>query len=480
MTAFSAMRGRAAVGGLALLLAGCATVGPDYRPPRPPAGIADRPTTAFEASSSAALSSAPLPPRWWRLYNDPRLDALVEQALAANTDLRVAAANLERAQAAVQEVRAAAGVQAIVEGGPSLGQTSTLGVPPAAGVHAQIDAGVAISYEVDVVGRIRRAIEAANATAEAQAAAFDLARTTVAANVVEAYTDACAAGAQILVAQRSLDLQGRSLALTERGVRGGVFAPLDAVRSRTLIAQLAATLPQLEANRRVALYQLAVLTGKAPADYPPELAGCTAIPHVDRPMPVGDGAALIRRRPDIRQAERTLAAATADIGVETATLYPSVSIGASAGTTSRRVGGLLSDSALRFNVGPLISWTFPNRSVARARIAQANAAAKAALAGFDGAVLQALREAESALTIYVRDLDENARLREARDQSRTAAGLQRRLAHGGTVSGLEALDVERTLASAESALAASDAKLASDRAAIFLALGGGWETDGQS
>jgi len=473
------VRCRAATGGMAMLLAGCATVGPNYTPPRPPAGIADRPTTAFEASSSAALSGAPLPPRWWRLYNDTRLDALVEQALAANTDLRVAAANLERAQAAEQEVRAAAGVQATVQGGPSLGQGSTLGVAPSGGIHAQIDAGIAISYEVDVVGRIRRALEAATASAGAQAAAYDLARTTVAAGVVGAYTDACAAGAEIGVARRSLDLQRQSLALTERGVRGGVFAPLDAVRSRTLVAQLAAALPPLEADRRVALYRLAVLTGRAPADYPAELAGCAAIPRIDRPLPVGDGAALIRRRPDIRQAERELAAATATIGVETADLYPSISIGASAGTTSRRVGGLLSDSALRFNIGPLISWTFPNRGVARARIAEANASARAALAGFDGTVLGALREAESALTIYVRDLDENAQLREARDQSRKAAALQRRLTRGGTATGLEALDVERTLASAESALATSDARLASDRVAIFLALGGGWEADTQ-
>jgi NodT family efflux transporter outer membrane factor (OMF) lipoprotein len=473
------LRRWAGTAGVALLLAGCATVGPNYTPPKPPAGIADRPSTGFEASTSPALSTAPLPPHWWRLYNDPRLDALVEQALATNTDLRVAAANLERAQAAVQEVRAAAGVQVTAKGGPSLGQSTTLGVAPSAGIHAQIDAGVDISYEVDVIGRIRRVIEAATASAEAQAAAYDLARTTVAAGVVGAYSGACAAGAEISVAQHSLGLQRRSLALTERGVRGGVFAPLDAARSRTLVAQLAATLPPLEANRRVALYRLAVLTGRAPTDYPAELAACASIPRIGRPLPVSDGAALIRRRPDIRQAERELAAATAAIGVETAELYPSVSIGASVGTTSRRVGGLLSDSALRFNIGPLISWTFPNRSVGRARIAEANAAARAALAGFDGIVLVALREAESALTIYVRDLDENDQLREARDQSRTAAGLQRRLTQGGTASGLEALDVERTLASAESALASSDAKLALDRVAIFLALGGGWATDTQ-
>jgi outer membrane protein TolC len=297
----------------------------------------------------------------------------------------------------------------------------------------------------------------------------------VVANIVGAYTDACAAGSQIAVANRSLELQRRSLSLTERGVRGGVIAPLEAVRSRTLVAQLGAALPPLEARRRVALYRLAVLTGRAPTEYPAEMAACDVIPNIVQPLPVGDGAALIRRRPDIREAERALASATAMIGVETADLYPSISLGTSIGSTSRRVDEIVGESAFRFNVGPLISWRFPNRSVARARIAQAEAVSQSALANFDGKILGALREAESALTIYVRDLDENSRLREARDEGRKAAVLQRRLTQGGTGTGLEALDTERTLATAESALAASNAKVAADRVAIFLALGGGWE-----
>lgn len=460
-----------------LILAGCATAGPDYTPPPLPAGIAERPSTQFEAASSPALTTAPLPAHWWRLYDDPRLDALVEQALAANTDLRIAAANVERAQAAAQEVRAAAGVETTVSGGPRLSETSSLGLGTPDGVHTQFDAGIAVSYQIDMVGRVRRAIEASTATVEAQAAAYDLMRTSVAAGVVGAYTEVCATGARIAVARASLDLQRRSLALTERGVRGGVIAPLDAIRSRALVAQLNAVLPPLEADRRVALYRLTVLTGRAPTEYPPELAACSSIPRLIQPLPISDGAALIRRRPDIRQAERELAAATATIGVETAALYPTISIGASAGSTSRQIGGLFSDSALRFSVGPLVSWTIPNRSVARARIAQADAASRAALAGFDGTVLRALRETETALTIYVRDLDARAALRQARDESRAAAVIQRRLARGGTVSGLAALDVERTLASAESALANAEAKLAADRVAIFLALGGGWEVE---
>jgi NodT family efflux transporter outer membrane factor (OMF) lipoprotein len=460
--------------GAALLLAGCATVGPDYRMPPPPAGIAAR-APAFAEGAAPAYSAGPLPPRWWQLYADPALDALVEEALGANTDLRVAAANLERARAIVSEVRASAGVQTSADGGVSAGEASSLGIGSPAGTHATLDAGIGISYELDVVGRIRRTIEAVEADAGAQAAAYDLARTTVVAGVVGAYGDACAGGARIAVARRSVDLQRRSLALTERGVRGGLYNPLDATRSRALLAQLEAALPPLESGRRAALYSLAVLLGRAPEDYPPGLAQCAAIPAIARPLPIGDGAALIRRRPDIREAERALAAATARIGVATADLYPSISLGGSLGTTSRSVGGLVDSAAFRFNLGPLISWSFPDRRVARARIAESDAVARAALASFDGSVLSALREAETALGTYARDLEENAKLKDARDENRKAAGLQARMARGGLASGLELLDTERSLAGAEAALAASDATIAADRVRLFLALGGGWD-----
>lgn len=462
---------------LASFAAGCTTVGPDAVPPKVPAELEHRSSAPFEASGAPIYSSAPPPGRWWRLYDDPRLDALVEEALAVNTDLRVAAANLEKAQAAVQEVRAAAGLQTDLTGSATVGQTSTLGIAPAAGIHSQFDGGIAISYEIDVVGRVRRSIEAATATAEAQAAARDLVRTVVAADVVDAYTTACATGARIAVAQRSLSLQQQSLALTKRGIRGGVNAPLDAVRSAVLVSQLQAAIPPLEGSRRVALYQLAVLGGHVPTDYPKDLVSCASVPTIANKLPIGDGVTLIRRRPDIRQAERELAAATATIGVETAELYPSISLGLSAGSTSRSIGGLVSESGLRFSAGPLISWTFPNRSVARARIAEADASARGALATFDGQVLVALRETESALTLYSHDLEENAHLVEARDQSRQAEILEHRLVRGGTDSALALLDVQRTLATAESTLAESEATLASDRIAIYRALGGGWDSE---
>lgn len=457
-----------------LLAAGCAPVGPGLKPPALPAHLVQAP--GFIEGAAAAYVAAPLPSRWWRLYREPELDALMEEAFRANTDLRVAAANLEAARAIVQATRSAAGVQASASGGVTYGKATGLGEGAANPAQAAFDAGIGIAYEVDVVGRIKRTIEAVQMDARAQAAAYDLARINIAAAVATDYTQACAMGASIAVANQSIKLQRSSLALTQRGVQGGLYPPLVAVRSRVLLDQLEAAVVPLESSRRSALYSLAVLLGRPPRDYPPALAACTAIPKVAQTIPVGNGMDLVRRRPDIREAESRLMAATARIGVATADLYPSVSLGATLGSTSRSLGNLASGSAYRFSVGPLISWNFPNTGVARARIAESDALARAALAGFDGSVLTALRETETALGTYARDLDGNAKLKAARDDSRTAAAAQAQMSGGGLGTSLDLLDAQRTLANAEAALVQSDAAIATDSVKLFLALGGGWET----
>jgi outer membrane protein TolC len=192
-------------------------------------------------------------------------------------------------------------------------------------------------------------------------------------------------------------------------------------------------------------------------------------------VPVGDGTALLKRRPDIRQAERMLHAATAQIGVATAELYPSIQLGASLGSVGM-IPGLGDPNTWHFGIGPLISWAPPVTSSARAHIAQTKADTQAALARFDGTVLNALRETESALTVYARELDRNAALKASRDQSAQAAQQAEKLYTFGRADFLTKLDADRVLATAESAVAASDAQLAADQVNLFLALGGGWES----
>ena len=465
----------AAVAALALLAA-CTTVGPDHQLPKQAVIQRDAARAPLMGASEAPFSAQPLPADWWRLYQDPVLERLIAKAFGANADLRVAAANLERAHTLLEETEEHRRPDVELGAAPMYGRIAgaSLGAPeqlPRTGIY---EGDIKVAWQVDMWGRIRRAIEAAHADQEAAQAASDLAHVMVAADTTRAYADACSAGYQLGVARQSVGLQEQFVRLTAERVRRGRGIAIDNSRAQAQLEQLRATLPPLEARRRTALYRLAVLTGELPGQYPLEAAECAVPPRVAAAVPVGDGAALLRRRPDVRQAERRLAAATARIGVATAELYPNISLGASFGGV-----GLMEHfgdaSTWKFSLGPLVSWNLPALGPARVHIAQARADTAGALARFDAVVLNALRELESALTVYARELDRNAALRAARDQSALASRQAARLYQAGRTDFLTALDAERGLANAESMLAASSAQLAADQSQVFLALGGGWQ-----
>ena len=456
----------------ALGLAGCATAGPDYHAPERSAATAPAVQGAFHAGEGGMTSHAPLPDRWWRLYDDPKLDALVEQALAANADLRVADANLTRAQAVLREAQAGRTIGTSVEGGASLSRPSGTGesLPGVVGY----DLGLSASYTLDLNGQVRRAIEASSADVEASAAARDTVRTSIAAAVARAYAQVCAANYSLGVNRQVVALQRDTADATRRLFRGGRGTAFDVSRAEAAVESSAAALPAFEAQRQNGLYLLAILLGRPPADYPAEVEGCAALPVLGQPLPTGDGAALIRRRPDIRQAERAIAGDTARLGVAMADLYPHISIGGSLGLSGplKDLGG---GTSFGMSLGPLLSWSFPNRPVVRARIDQADAQVKADLARFDGTVLEALRQAESALETYRRDAERAAALDAARDSAAVSAGQAQRLFRFGRGDFLSLLDAQRSLAGAEAAAAAARSQLLLDQVAIFLALGGGWE-----
>ncbi|CAB3625987.1 efflux transporter outer membrane subunit [Achromobacter pestifer] len=462
---------------LALALAGCSAVGPDYQVPAGSVSQRQTAQAAFIEAQEGVFQQEAVTGHWWRLYNDPVLDGLVEKALSANTDLRVASANLERAQAAVRETQAQQQPTVGVNASPTFGHVSGLqelqpGINPPN--RWSYSTGASVSYQLDLFGQIRRAIEAASGDEQAAQAAYDATRVTVAAETARAYANMCAAGMQLASAQHSVQVQKESVDAVSRLQRAGRGTTLDVTRARSQLEQLQANLPPFQSQQRTALYRLAALTGQTPNEISPTLLRCATAPRLTETIPVGDGAALLRRRPDIRQAERTLAANTARIGVATADLYPKITLGLSA--ASGGPATLFGDrGTFSWSVGPLISWTLPNTGAVQARIAEAEANTKAAVARFDATVLNALRETESALVVYARQLDRDTALRAARDQSAEAASQARQLFQYGKTDYLTVLDAERTLASNESALAASQADLSSDQIAVFLALGGGWE-----
>jgi NodT family efflux transporter outer membrane factor (OMF) lipoprotein len=458
-----------------LALAGCA-VGPRYvRPASPPAAGG-----GFVSATPETAADAPLPANWWRLYDDPVLDRLVGEALSENQDLKVAAANLAYAQAVLGEARAGLLPSTDLTAGASYGRSSTADAAAAAkGVGPKnawsYSTGFDAAYQVDLFGRIRRTIEAAHADTDQVRAAQDAVRVTVAAETAGAYAGLCGYAEQADIARQSQAVAQQTYDITQRQRDIGAASDFDVARAAAALEQARAAVPALEGQRRVALFELAALLGKTPVEAPADAAACRTPPRLNQPLPVGDGAALLRRRPDVRQAERQLAAATARIGVAAADLYPMVSLGGAIATGANSLSALSSPTSATLSLGPLISWSVPNVAVAEARVRQARATASGAVASFDATVLTALKETEQALTVYGAEIERHAALTAARDRSKTAFDLAEVQYKVGALSFLDLLTAQATFLAARQALAASDAALSSDQVAVFKALGGGWE-----
>jgi NodT family efflux transporter outer membrane factor (OMF) lipoprotein len=460
---------------LALAASACA-VGPNFHPPQTPPNAA---APFVSATPKVATADAP-PPDWWRLYDDPALDNLVQQALTENQDLKVAAANLLKASGVLAQAHAGLFPSTDLSVSDLWGRSSTaqlvqaLGGPKAE--PAWVGAGAFnVSYEVDIFGRIRRSIEAARGDAAATLEAENVVRITVAAETARAYADSCAFAEQAASARNSADIAKQTLDLTTRMRDLGARSDFDVASAAAIYDQTQAAVPTFEGERRAQLYELAVLTGRPPAEISEAAAACRTPPTIKAPLPVGDGAALLRRRPDVLQAERILAADTARIGVATADFFPTVSLTGNAATGGTSLKQIASASSFSYQLGSLITWTFPNVLVARAEVIQARAQASADIAAFNSVVLNALKETEQALTTYDAELSRHASLiANLKDNQRAFDLAQIQLQHG-SISFPDLLQTERNLEAARAALAASDQALIDDQVTVFQDLGGGWE-----
>jgi NodT family efflux transporter outer membrane factor (OMF) lipoprotein len=458
---------------LPLLLAACA-VGPDYHP------ATLSPVTLAE-NGGQGVAPDPLPNRWWQVFEDKALDDLVDKALRHNTDLRIAAANLQKARGALGEARAGLVPEASAQAQYQRLRSRAIVSDRDGNLTARTFSGqlyspaMDASYELDLLGGVRRGIEAALADHARAAALLDAARVSVAGDTARYYVTACAYGAQAAVARDTLDLQRRTLTLTQAREQGGRGTQRDVAQAKALVAQAEALIPTLEAERRAALYALATLTGERPEALTGPATTCTAIPAPRQPLPVGDGQPLLARRPDLRAAERQLAGDMARIGMAKANLYPKITLLGTVGFNAPSLSNLGAAATTTYSAGPLIRWSLPLNGGPRARLRQARAQADAALAGFDKAVLTALQETEQALA----RLDGAARredaLNEAAKASEQAASLTQIRFRAGSDNFLQLLDAQRSLASArgQAIAAASDRALA--QVSLFKALGGGWQ-----
>lgn len=449
------------------IISACASVGPDYRAPE--LGVAAGPSMPVTAEPTTL---------WWREAGDPLLSALIEEGLAQSNDLEAAAARVRQARAIFRETRTqklpaleATGRADAQRQAPA--QFHFPGIPT--DVDTPVSVGLATTWELDLFGRIDRLTENAVAAAEAaEAARLDLAR-VIAGDIALAYTDYREAERRLAIAVRNLANQRRTLTLTMYREDTGRSSKLDVARAEAQVALTRATLPQLRALSVGARNRLTTLLALAPGGLDDRLAeGEAEFPVLPDVVLTGSPAGLIQRRPDIRSAERALAAATARIGVSTADLFPRITVSGSVNYSALEPEDMFTPDAFNFGIGPRITWSLFDRRAIYARIEQADAGAAEALAVYRQTVIVALEEVDTALAAYNEEALRVSSLTAAESASATAEELSRVRYEVGREPLLTVLDAERVRLNAEDTLAASKAERIRAQIRLYRALAGGW------
>jgi multidrug efflux system outer membrane protein len=454
---------------LALALAACA-VGPDYKAPdTEPARLAsDVQAKAFDRSRFESV--------WWKQFDDPVLNQLVQASLDGNRDLRVAFARLKSARA-IRDDAANDQLPVVTSRASSeIGKGQVPGQTDQRVNSERYDLGLDMAWELDLFGRIQRQIEASDAQAAAAQADLQQLQVSLIAELVDAYGQLRGAQLREKIAVANLKTQQESRSITVTLRDAGVGTELDVVRADARLAGVEATVPQLQAEQARARHRIATLLGQRPDALSVDLSP-KALPAIAKALPVGDPGELLRRRPDIRSAERQLAAATANVGVATADLFPRVSLSGFLGFTAARGSQIGSSAANAWGLGPSITWAAFDLGSVRARLRGAKADAEGALANYEQQVLLALEESANAFSDYDKTQQRLLSLMRQSDASRKAADLASVRYREGTVDYLVLLDAERERLSAEDAQAQGEVDLYRGIVSIYKALGGGWQPD---
>jgi multidrug efflux system outer membrane protein len=463
-------KGLACGAAVVALVAGCA-VGRNYHRPETPLDA------RFANAGEPGLAEGDAVERYWSGFADPLLDTLVEDALAHNKDLSIATANLQAARAA----RRLAGFDqypTVTLAGSYTHNLDAQQQLPFVDRHDRefdtAQAGFDGLWELDLFGRVRRNVEAARADVGASAATLRDAQVSVIAEVARDYFILRGLQDQMSLTERNADNQFRTLKLTRTRLEAGRGNELDTSRAEAQWQTTLASIPTLQASIATTTYRLSVLTGRQPTALGERLTPQAPIPTLPTLSAIGTPEQLLRRRPDVRVAERRLAGATARIGVAMGDLFPKVTMVGEVGYWAPTFGDFGQREARFFSVGPSISWAAFDLGRVRAQISSAKSQTDAALAGYEGAVLNALEDTEGALITYGRSQARREALRVAAAASDKAADLARKRFEGGLIDFLEVLDAERTALSAELLLSQSRTDTATSLVAVYKALGAGW------
>jgi outer membrane protein, multidrug efflux system len=454
---------------LGAVLAGCA-VGPSYKQPEMPV------PQKFSGAQPGPYSSDEAQAKFWTQFGDPTLDRLVDDALDANHDLRIALGHLVEARAERRQAKFDLAPTVTSSGGYTNERLS-----PAESLFSQpesahfYDAGFDAFWELDFFGRVRREVEAESAQVQGAEAGLRDAQVSVTAEVARTYFELRGEQTQLEVARRNIDNQRETLQLTQAELEAGRGTELDTSRAQAQLSATLATIGPLEASIARSIHRLSVLTGREPN----ALDALLSTPHDLPPLPqitaIGDPEGLLRRRPDIRVAERQLAASTALVGVAIGDLFPKVTFTGSFSYSAAQASDLGTGPSRGYVVGPSISWAAFDLGRVEAEVAGSRARSDIALATYEQTVLRALEETEDSLVTHARTRDSLKDAADSAEASATAAKIARTRYEGGVVDFLDVLDAERTQLAAEDRLAQARTDAATSLIAVYKALGGGWE-----
>jgi multidrug efflux system outer membrane protein len=456
----------------ALALAGCVSVGPDYKKP-------DTAPANVQNVDAARESHAQFQADWWKQFNDPTLDALIQRAAKGSLDLRIAQARLAESRALLGTAKS----NQIPTIDTSVAYSRSIEQQP--GFTAQrvpIDsyqAGFDASWELDLFGGIRRSVEAARADLGASEASMHDAQVSLFAEVARNYFELRGTQQRLAIAQRNIANQADSLKLISVRAQIGTASEQDVASASAQLSAAKAQLPVLDAAVHSYEYRLAVLLGERPGELDVDVSPATFKP-IATVLPIGDTAEVLSRRPDVRIAERQYAAATARIGVAKADFFPHISLGGFVGFLAGRPNDFGGPASRAFSFTPSITWNGLNVERVRSNLHASEARANAAEANYQRTVLQAIEDVDNAVTNYNAEHARVEQLMAQAQQSRRAAELARIRYQEGATGYLELLDAERVQLAAEDALAQSESAIDTRAVALYKALGGGWQACGDA
>jgi len=453
---------------VAATLAACA-VGPNYHQPK------TQVAPTYGAAEPAVYTSEQAQVQFWKQFNDETLNKLVDDALNANHDLRIAVGRLAEARAARHQSLYDLGPTVTAAGGHinQLAPQVQTGFAPI--TSSYYDVGFDATWELDLFGRIRRENESAKDQLQGAEASLHDAQVSVIAEVARTYFELRGTQYELAVARKNVENQKSTFGVVDARLKNGRGTEFDTSRAQSQLSTSLATIDPLEASVQRSIHRLGVLTGRDPNALQSLLSPVKDLPELPKTLAVGDPGAMLRRRPDIRVAERSLAASSADIGVAVGDYFPKVTFTGSFGYDAQTLNGLGAGPSKAYSIGPGISWAAFDLGRVHARVAATKARNSTALAQYEKTVLGALEETENALVTHARARDQLVHATDAAQASAAAAQLARVRYEGGIVDFLEVLDAERTQLVAEDQLAQTRTATATSLIAVYKALGGGWE-----